>query len=110
MDKDYSKGFRCDACGSFVKEYRRSLNANMSLALICLYKYAKNKFVKVEDLLIEKGYKRCGDFSYAKYYGFIESMKGNREDGSPRNGFYRLTAYGCLFVEGKVTAHSKFKI
>lgn len=107
---DISKGYKCYHCGSFVKEYTRSFNANMSLALICLYKHGKGKFVKVEDMLIEHGYKRCGDFSYCKYYGLIEPLKEKRQDGSSRNGFYRLTAYGCLFVEGKVKVVSKFKI
>ena len=109
-EKDFQKGFTCPSCGSFVKEYRRSLNANMALALICLYKHARNKFVKVEDLLLEKGYSRCGDFSYGRFYGFIEPLKEKRADGSKRNGYYRLTAYGCLFIEGKVKAPAKFKI
>lgn len=108
--KDYQKGFKCSECGSFVKEYIRSLNCNMSLALIALYKHSKNEFVKVEEFLLKHGYQRCGDFSYARFYGFLEPLKENRLDGSKRNGFYRLTAYGRLFVEGKEKVPAKFKI
>lgn len=107
---DYQKGFKCVHCGSFVKEYCRSFNANMCLALIMMYKQKMNTFIKVEDELIKGGYKRCGDFSYCRFYGFIEPLKEKRADGSARNGYYRLTAIGRLFVEGKVLAFEKFKI
>jgi hypothetical protein len=109
--QDYSKGFKCEHCGSYVKEYRRSLNSNMAVAMLALYLNGKeNSFIKVEEFLIKNGYPRCGDFSYLRFYGFLEPLKEKREDGSSRNGYYRLTAIGRLFVEGKVLAFEKFKI
>lgn len=104
------KGFYCSCCGGYVKIYRRSFNSNMALCLIALYRNQKNEFVKVEDYLIKNGYQRCGDFSYLRHYGFIEALKEKREDNSPRNGFYRITGLGRLFVEGKGTAKEKFLI
>lgn len=107
---DYDKGFVCEHCGGFCKRYTRSFNANMAMALILLYKSGMKEFVKVEDFLIKKGHKRCGDFSYLIHYEFLEKQKGDRKDGSPRNGFYKITDRGIKFVELKLTAPEKFMI
>lgn len=107
---DANKGFYCNCCGSYVKIYRRSFNCNMALALIALYRYTKGEYVKVEKFLTEHGYQRCGDFSYLRHYGFIEAKKEKREDNSSRNGFYRITGIGRLFVEAKEKAKEKFLI
>lgn len=104
------KGYICPCCKSFVKRYTRSFNSNMALCLILLYRENKNEFVKVEDFLIKKGHKRCGDFSYLTHYKFLEKKKGDRKDGSNRNGFYRLTSWGVLFCEQKIKAKKKFMI
>ena len=107
---DASKGYFCSCCGSYVKLYKRSFNSNMALCLIALYRHTKGEFVKVEKFLSDNGYQRCGDFSYLRHYGFIEAKKEKREDSSPKNGFYRITGIGRLFVEGKEKAKEKFLI
>ena len=107
---DASKGYYCPCCDSYVKIYKRSLNSNMAICLIALYRHTKGEFVKVESFLSQHGYQRCGDFSYLRHYGFIEARKEQREDNSPRNGFYRITGIGRLFVEGKEVAKEKFLI
>ena len=33
----------------------------------------------------------------------IESMPMDRDDGSWRNGHYRITEHGCKFVEGSIS-------
>lgn len=106
--QDYDNGFYCDKCGSFNKMYRRKLNTNMATALIELYKNLGGDYVHLEDFLASRGLKRCGDASYLRFYNFIEKKKGNREDGSSKNGFYRITGLGCLFVEKKITAKEIF--
>ncbi len=105
-----SKGYVCSCCGSYVKMYCRSLNCNMAIACIALYRYSKGEYVHVEKFLSKHGYQRCGDFSYLRFYNFIEKKAGKREDGSTRTGLYRLTGLGVMWVEGKITAKSKFKI
>ena len=110
QEKDYDKGFICDCCGAYCKRYTRSFNGNMAMALVLLYKFNMNGFVKVEDFLIKNGQKRCGDFSYLVHYRFLEKQSGKRDDGSKRNGYYRLTALGIMFVEGKIKASEKFLI
>jgi hypothetical protein len=37
-------------------------------------------------------------------------MQGKREDGSKRNGYYRITGRGLMFAEGKLKVHSRFMI
>jgi len=101
---------KCDKCGHVRRTYTRSVNSNMAIAAIMLYRYGKGEYVKVEDLLLSKGHKRCGDFSYLRFYNIIESLKEFRADGSDRNGKYRLTGYGSMWVEGKVKIKERFVI
>ena len=107
---DYDSGFYCSHCGSYNKRYRRKFNTNMAKALITLYKNKSNGFVHLESFLAENGLKRCGDASYLRFYRFIEKKIGKREDGSTRNGFYKITSLGYMFVEGKITAPETFLI
>jgi len=110
MSNKILSGYTCEHCGSFVKMYRRSLNSNMALAILLLYKFNIRDWVKVEDFLIKSGHKRCGDFSYLVHYGLLEKKQGDRSDGSSRNGFYKLTGRGLLFCEGKLMVQEKFLI
>lgn len=102
------EGYTCECCGMFIKRYFRSFNSNMALALIALYKNKEKGYVHVENTLAEMGYKRCGDASYLQHYKFITSFPEKREDGSNRNGYYKITDIGILFVENKSTAPEKF--
>lgn len=108
MDKD--KGYYCSCCKMFVKRYTRSFNANMALALIVLYRNKDKGFVHLENLMTEKGYKRSGDAAYLRHYRLIEPLKEDREDGSARNGKYKITGAGIMFCEAKTTVQSKFLI
>lgn len=105
---DTDKGYCCPHCGSFVKTYHRSFNSNMAVALIVLYHNRLLGFVHLENLLSERGYKRCGDASYLKHYGLIEALSEDRSDGSSRNGKYKITGRGILFIEKKLTVKAKF--
>lgn len=102
------KGYYCECCGAFQKRYKRSLNCNMSIALIALYKYNVNEFVHLERFLNDKGYQRCGDASYLVNYRFLQKLVADRADGSPRNGMYKITSAGIMFVENKIKAQKHF--
>ena len=106
----YDNGFVCNICGSYVKRYTRKFNSNMAIAMIALLKHSNGKYVSLEKFLADHGYQRCGDASYLIHYGFLERKVGQREDGSPKNGMYRLTGRGVMFCEGKIKAAEKFKI
>lgn len=102
------EGYTCECCGMFIKRYFRSFNSNMALALIALYKKRDTGYVHVENTMAEMGYKRCGDASYLQHYKLITPLKENREDGSNRNGYYKITEGGILFAENKSTVAEKF--
>lgn len=105
---DKMKGYECPCCGQFVKMYSRAFNSNMGVALLVLYRNRERGYVHLENLLTTSGYRRCGDASYLKHYGFIEPLNEERKDGSKRNGKYRITGRGIMFCELKLTASSKF--
>jgi hypothetical protein len=107
---DKLKGYSCPCCSQFVKVYTRSFNSNMLFALLHLYKNQDKGFIHLENSMIEAGHKRSGDASYLRWYGFIEGMKAKREDGSKRNGMYKITGRGILACELKITFQSKFLI
>lgn len=99
---------KCECCGHVSIEYHRSYNSNMALALIILFNENTQKYVHLENLILSKGYKRCGDFSYLVHYRHIEKMEGKRQDGSVKNGMYRITSGGILFVEGISKVYKTF--
>lgn len=105
---DAYAGYICPCCQSFVKIYKRHFNSNMGVSLICLYKNRDKGFVHLEELMRTQGYKRCGDASYLRHYGLIEALQEDRADGSSRNGKYRITGRGIMFVEMKLTVQEKF--
>ena len=102
MPDKYDVGFRCKCCNQLVKRYHRPLNSNMAYALLLLYKSGIRDWVKVESWLIDNGHQRCGDFSKLVHFGLLDKLEGNREDGSPRNGYYRLNGRSILFCENKL--------
>lgn len=104
------KGYNCPCCGQLCKRYYRKFNANMALALIVLYRNMDKGFIHLENLLADKGFKRCGDASYLRHYKLIEAMDKPREDGSKRNGHYKITGLGIMFVEGKSTVQNTYII
>lgn len=103
---DADKGYTCPHCGQFCKRYFRKFNSNMALALIVLYRNREKGFLHLENTMIQAGYKRSGDASYLRHYGLIEKKEGKRDDGSTRNGMYKITGRGIMFVEGKTEVRS----
>lgn len=105
---DKRKGYKCECCGQFIKLYSRHFNCNMGLALIYLYKNRDKGFIHLENSMVADGFKRCGDASYMLHYYLIEAMPEKRKDKSPRNGHYRISGRGILFVEGNMKVQERF--
>jgi hypothetical protein len=100
------KGTKCPCCDRFVKIYERVLNAQMALALIAIYKHFRTdktpgSYLHVPGYLMEHQIMRA-DEAKLVYWGILEALKGLREDGSKRNGYYRITPKGIDFVRGKI--------
>ncbi len=108
--RDKDKGYICDHCGLFVKRYKRHFNAGMAYTLLMMYLANTNKYIHVEELLKKKNCPSAmrGDFSYLRHYHLIEKKPEKRDDGSPRNGYYKITSFGLMFCEKKVAVKASF--
>lgn len=100
------RGVPCPCCDQFVKEYRRKLPAATTRVLIALYRHNEGRdFIFLPDLLDtmtgtphQGGYGTLGQF-----WGLMERRQGERDDGSKRVGWWRLTDLGRAFVRGEAT-------
>jgi hypothetical protein len=105
LQENYEEGVGCPCCKQHVKLYKRKLNSAMAIALIEIYnasKYNGFDFIHVEDHFKEMpGLPSSirGDFPKLRHWGLIEALKEKREDGSKRNGMYRITGRGIAFVQ-----------
>lgn len=100
-------GYCCPHCKRLVKRYRRKLNSNMVMTLMYLYKAGAKDWVHVEKWLAENNHPRSGDFHKLIHWNLLEKMYVDREDGSPRNGYYKLNGRSILFIEGKLEVPEK---
>lgn len=99
-------GVTCPLCGQFAKVYRRKINAGIARVLIAMYRKAGDDWVYLpyidstgrEPIHVS----RSGEMCIARYWGLIEQMPGEREDGSSRVGWWRLTGRGCAFVRNEI--------
>jgi len=109
------KGAECPCCRQFAKIYRRKLTSSMAYALILICRYYRNvhaphsitEWLHVPEWLSKTSQfgatVRGGDWAKLVYWGLIEPKSGEeREDGSERVGYYRLTEDGLRFVKGEM--------
>lgn len=101
------KGFICPCCGSFVKRYKRKLNSNMALVLIHLYRAGIKDFIHVEQFMSYKNLPRSGDFHKLVHWGLLDKKIAKRDDGSNRNGYYKLNDRSIEFVLGRYKCQEK---
>ena len=81
----------------------------MAYALILIHKKQTDDFFHVEDYLKNiPGLPSSirGDFAKMRLWNLIEKNEELREDGSNRNGLYKITQRGRNFVQGKTTVKS----
>lgn len=104
-------GVACPCCGQFVKLYRRTLTSSMVWALLIVNDYFArpgcDPWLHVEDYLKALPGLPApirGDFAKLRFWGFIEKAPGVRDDGSSRNGYYRITDAGQQFANGVTVA------
>ena len=104
-------GTRCRCCRRRVQLYRRTLGAGMAVALLSFFRASENLpahhdgFLHAEDTFKEDrriSSAARGDFTKLRHWGLIEKAEGEREDGSPRNGHYRMTERGRMFCQRRL--------
>jgi hypothetical protein len=113
----FSKGATCPCCHQFTKLYKRNFNKSMAYVLLLISCYFRGD--PVEEWLHVPSYiaemvsdhpRRAaavrGDWAKLKLWGLIEEKPGEREDGSPRVGYWKLTPLGKQFVNRQVKVPS----
>lgn len=90
-------GETCPCCTQFAKVYRRKLTAPVAQVLIAMYRHAGTGWVHLPELGLSRG-----DEAKARYWKLIEQpADAEREDGSKRVGYWRLTPLGVEFVHNR---------
>lgn len=118
MRPELNHGVKCLCCGQRAQMYRRQLTSSMIMGLIILYNEARNKTIpEYHYMHLENFFKPLdvpssvrGDIHKLRFWGFIEPADGDKEDGNPNNGFYRLTPKGIDFVNAKILVQKYVKI
>lgn len=103
-------GFICPCCNQPAKMYRRKLTSSMAYALVLILRHhnVHPGWVHMEDLLKGLNIPASvrGDAPKLRFWGLIEPKTGEKEDGNPNNGYYRITEEGIAFAKGRAKAHS----
>lgn len=109
LAKGISKGCACPACGQHVQMYKRTITRAMAKGLSILASLPDTEKDKDGFFHMEKAMKKyCddasarGDMPKLRFWGLLEAREGKREDGSSRNGYYRVTLQGFEFLRGKI--------
>jgi hypothetical protein len=90
------KGAECPVCRQYAKVYAFPINAAMARALILMYRQSGTDWVHVPSLGLPGGH-----FAKMRYWGLIEGRDEEREDGSRRNGWWRVTPSGEQWINDK---------
>jgi hypothetical protein len=92
-----------------VKRYQRALNGSMACVLLLLRKDLEvdgPEWVHVQEFLARRklppGVAASGDYAKLRFFGLLEKKAERREDGSDRNGFWRITRKGEQFADGLI--------
>jgi len=110
------KGCRCPVCDKYVKTYKRQITAAMVKTLWHMKLWFEetdghhnDKWMPVEDYIAKLPLARrplprgaSSNFSLMQHWNLITPKPGNRDDGSKRNGYWRITKKGVRFLNNKI--------
>lgn len=98
--ENLKEGAICPVCDRLAKIYKRTIHATMAKELISIYKIAGHDwFYLPQHQALQHG----GDFAKLRYWDLVEEDDNERDDGSSRTGWWKVTNKGALFVEGKIS-------
>jgi hypothetical protein len=97
-------GAECPCCAQFAKVYTRKIHATMAADLIRCYRAAG-----MEEFSMPRITPR-GDTAKLRYWGLLLPIEGDRDDGSWRNGRWRITVLGQRFIMGKARIRRECEI
>lgn len=93
------KGHDCPCCTQFSKVYRRKLNHTIASGVIQLYRSAGMEYAHIPTVL---GHQACEE-TKGWWWGLLEKQDGQRDDGSKRTGWWRVTELGRRFSLGQAS-------
>ena len=92
------KGVKCPCCGQFVKVYRRTINKEMVRDLVTLEQLsAVESYTHVRNDVRRLSH----EVAQLSWWGLVKPKPGERDDGG-RNGWWRITPKGRLFLQGNL--------
>ena len=93
-------GVQCPCCGQRAQVYRRSIHSAMARDLIACYRqFGVGEWFDLTAIVGKRG---TGDVTKLRYWGLMEQMPGEREDGSKRTGCWRILPRGADYVRSRV--------
>lgn len=96
-------GVKCPACRQHIEMMIRPMTSEMARVLIAMYLENPEGWVHVQSLRRDNvPVARGGDWCKVKHWGLVERNIGQKADGNPNNGHWRLTDLGRSFVRGEV--------
>jgi hypothetical protein len=104
------QGHSCEACGQFVKLYRRKLSSQMALWLVKLVRLSQARPLGAWIEVAKDCPTHGGDYAKLAAWGLVE-QKQEQGDGSTRtSGRWRPTRAGRDFAENRlrVPSHAYF--
>lgn len=102
LTENREKGTHCNACGQFVKLYRRQIYATIARALITVYKsYGENSF-HINDVIDPVANAR-GDFQKIRFWGLVENVPDETPTLKKSSGRWKLTPKGIAFILSDTT-------
>jgi hypothetical protein len=95
------EGVTCPCCDQYAKLYRRTITATMARSLILIDRWCRahpSEWLHIPSYLTQLRANATNDAALLRHWGLIEGQGGEREDGSKRVGFYRVTELGHAFA------------
>lgn len=88
-------GEECPCCEQLAKVYRRKIHTTMARDLVTAWTKAGDDWFHLPTLLDGR---HQGDFPKFAHWGLIQEHPGDRDDGSSRAGWWRITPLGAAFI------------
>lgn len=116
---NFEKGCICPSCNGVVKLYNRPITAAMAVGLILIYRKSQTDknlvlgdYIHIETLFKEAEFGPTvrADVPKLRFWGLLERKPGEKKDGNPQNGYYRITKTGIDFVKRKIAIPSHVKL
>lgn len=98
-------GVHCPCCDQFAKEYARKLPAVSAMVMIKMYRRNEGRdYVNIPAMFSTMTglHGGTGDGTKGQWWGLMEPQPSERDDGSWRTGWWRLTDLGREFVVGEL--------